>query len=195
MLPGWISEWVSDFIWGSKKLALPNLSFNFPFWILLIQGCETNQLLQSCSKTLQKRQNKRAKSIFHNLIHNRLNTQGESICCCFLHGKWLAKMDTIFLKYFNVWSAWRGLPSFQDELCSNPGISKTTTTEKLRLVFNSVCISSWLSAGNIKTDFYCLPGFFVFFFKSKERNHYILKYDVWQKGHPLFLEAGQKMLK
>lgn len=33
------------------------------------------------------------------------------------------------------------------------------------------------------------------FFFLNQRAHYILKWDVWGKGHPKFLEAGLKMLK
>lgn len=70
--------------------------------MLLIEECEKNQLLQRCSKILNKRQNKRAKYIFYNLIHNRLNTQGEKHLLLFLAWQEACQNGYYFLKYFKV---------------------------------------------------------------------------------------------
>lgn len=101
---------MNDFLRDNKQLAL--LLYQIPALISLSKKWDNQFCLcrnvrrinyhRDAINSLNKRQNKRAKYIFYNLIHNRLNTQGEKHLLLFLAWQEACQNGYYFLKYFNV---------------------------------------------------------------------------------------------
>lgn len=125
----WMDIWMDYFLWYRSKVVLSTpCSISF-FKSGSMKATCTSMWEESIITEMQNNPStggkiKEQNVFFYNLIHNRLNTQGEKHLWLFSLWQDACQNGYCFLNYFHVWRAWRSLTSFWDELCSNPDFSK-----------------------------------------------------------------------